>query len=647
MNSEPMDSVLPDKAPDAAVDYRVGIGTAWVQLRELARAEERQALVSQLEPVMQRFELGLFRLVVMGEIKKGKSSFVNALLGEHDLLPTQSDVATSTVYKLLYGPQRKFKVFFQPDIDTGKRREVVEISQEQLKDYGTEDGNPKNEKRVDFVGAELPHPLLKKGLVLVDTPGVGGLFRAHRDISLRYAPNADAVFFVLDSVEAVISKDEIQFLRELTSKGTNRIFFVQTKTDMTDTEQWQAWEIRNRQVLCENLGIPAANLHYFPVSAKLKKIADKRHDGQRLTDSGFLTVLDFLHRGLMATKERQMADDVARRFLQTCQQLALGVQEQVHLYQDRSKEESDRLREDYRRVKQELEEWNRTTYPAQVQRFGDQFTVLRQKAVQQLQEELDPGGSAVTEIIAGLRYAEAKPEEIAEAAQGIQQEWLMAVAERVAEVQREFNSQTSALLSETSRNLCGSHEAVPAGYILAQQQDVGGSGLSTEELPVHFGEFEALRNAMYGGMAGALMGNIAVGVLTVVFPPAGAAAWFAVIAGGIIGGTLADRDLACRRTEEVLAKLQGVLQNLARRCQRQAINQFSEIAASYERYARDTFRSAAEQAKETLQKRLKQVEEVGLQTKEQRQAEGQSLQRRLQEIRALEQSLQSLLNKPA
>ncbi len=584
MSTRPTGHGPSTKPTKAAVDYRAAIGTAWLQLQDIARSEGREALVNQLEPVMQRFELGLFRLVVMGEIKKGKSSFVNALLGEADLLPTQSDVATSTVFKLMYGPQRRFKVFFQPDIDTGKRRDVEEILPDQLRDYGTEDGNPNNEKRVDFIGVELPHPLLKQGLVLVDTPGVGGLFRAHRDISLRYAPNADALFFVLDSVEAVISKDEILFLRELTTKGTKRVFFVQTKTDVVDTEHWRAWESRNKQVLAETLGIPPGQLYYFPVSSKLKRIADKRHNGQRLAESGFLTVLDFLHHGLMAAKDRQMAQDVAQQFIRTCQQLAQGVQEQIHLYQDRSKEDTERLRDDYRRVQQELEQWNRTIHPEHVQYFGDQFSSLRQRIVQQLQEELEPCGTVVTDIIGGLRRADADPAEIIEAAETIQQDWLVTVAERVGELQREFNSRASELLSETCRKLSGGFESTPTTHILAQQQNVDGMAEGTEELPVHFGQFEALRNSMYGGMAGALMGSIAVGALSVVFPPAGAVAWLATVAGGIIGGSLADRDLVSRRKEEVLAKLQGVLQNLARRCQRQAVNQFMEIAASYERY---------------------------------------------------------------
>lgn len=161
----------------AKQDYRTAIGSAWVRLRQLAEEEHRPDVLSQLEPLMRRFELGIFRLVVMGEIKKGKSSFINALLGEHGLLPTQSDVATSTVYKILYGPERKFKVFFLPDIDTGKRREPLQIAEAELRCYGTEDGNPKNEKQVAFIGVELPNAMLKEGLVLVDTPGVGGLHK--------------------------------------------------------------------------------------------------------------------------------------------------------------------------------------------------------------------------------------------------------------------------------------------------------------------------------------------------------------------------------------------------------------------------------------------------------------------------------------
>src|SRR6056297_2159248 len=96
--------------------------------------EPRQA--DEILADLRRLNRGIFRLVVMGEIEKGKSSFINALLGEPELLPTSSDIATSTVFKLIYGPERKYKVFFLPDADSGAVFPAKEISRDELVQYG-------------------------------------------------------------------------------------------------------------------------------------------------------------------------------------------------------------------------------------------------------------------------------------------------------------------------------------------------------------------------------------------------------------------------------------------------------------------------------------------------------------------------------
>jgi predicted GTPase len=192
----------------------------------------------RIQSELEQYRRGLFRLVVVGEIKKGKSSFINALLGEPYPLPVVSDVATSTVFKVTYGDTRKYKVFFYPKNpdEPDERTDTLEITHEQVVDYGTEDKNPRNEKGVDFIGVKLPHPLLKSGVMIIDTPGLGGLFREHSEITWRYVPNADAIFFVFDSVEAVASKDEMEYLKKL-RKMTPFLFFVQARIDLVSTEQ--------------------------------------------------------------------------------------------------------------------------------------------------------------------------------------------------------------------------------------------------------------------------------------------------------------------------------------------------------------------------------------------------------------------------
>jgi hypothetical protein len=56
---------------------------------------------------------------------------------------------------------------------------------------------------------------LVSGIVIVDTPGVGGLVKEHKAITFRHAPRADGIFFVVDSVESPIGAGEIVFLKDL------------------------------------------------------------------------------------------------------------------------------------------------------------------------------------------------------------------------------------------------------------------------------------------------------------------------------------------------------------------------------------------------------------------------------------------------
>ncbi|MCR4413970.1 MAG: dynamin family protein, partial [Thermoguttaceae bacterium] len=568
-------------------------------------------------------------------------------LGEVNLLPTDTDVATSTVYKVMYGPWRKFKVFFLPDVDTGERPDVLEIDESQLAEYGTEDRNPNNEKRVDFIGVELPHPLLRQGLVLVDTPGVGGLHRAHRRISRQYAPNADAVFFVLDSVEAVISADEIAFLQDLYSNVTKRIFFVQTKTDMADMQQVEAWQARNKQLLAEKLDIPPEHLNYFPVSAKLKRIADERRDGIRFSQSGFLAVLDFIHRGLMAAKDRQLSSDVARRLGRFCSDQIGHVREQLSIYRQESQKELMRLQQELQGIRDKMDQWRRTVYPAQVQKFSDRFTALRRRKQQEIQELLDPSGPLVVDVIQRLRESDKSANELADLSDVFQQDWLVAAADAMRRVRHGFNQEFTVLIEdvmkETCKTLADGVDSESITSLVSGEHEIDSRDLiSREKLPTRLGVFEQARSALYGGMAGMMMAKIATGVVAFVFAPLPTVGVLAALAGAAIGGALGRKELATRKREEVLARLQSVLQNLSRRCGRQFLTEFAEIADYYERHARDLFKKAADQTQDSVRQRLKQLEQVRSQTSEQSQSEAEKVQRKLEELTAIERQLRAV-----
>lgn len=253
------------------------------------------------EEILRKLELwgaGSFTIVVMGEIKAGKSSFINALLGHRDLVPVHSNIATSTIFKISYGPSVSYRVFFTKT--SGKT--PLDITPDQVDKYGTESGNPLNENEVDYIQVTCPAPLLKGGLTLIDTPGLGGLYRQHKQITYQYVPFADAVFVVTDGSNAPIGKAEIELFTTL-QKVTTQIAFVQTKSRILDSEAREARVVNNRAILKKYA--PNTETPLFVVDSETKQDADapaSENDRRekKLVRSGFLNVYAFIEQNIRA-----------------------------------------------------------------------------------------------------------------------------------------------------------------------------------------------------------------------------------------------------------------------------------------------------------------------------------------------------------
>lgn len=625
------------------------LNAVWADLQALALQFNQLDLLQPVKPDLERYELGLFRLVVMGEIKKGKSSFINALLAEPDLLPTSDDIATSTVFKLLYGPKLQYKVFFQPDTDTGNRPPPLLIPSNEVSKYGTESGNPGNHLRVDFIGVELPNPLLQQGFVLVDTPGVGGLFKSHRDITWRYAPAADAVFFVLDSVESVISQDEISFLQELTSKMTKNVYFIQTKTDIAGEEQWQGWRDRNMAVLSDKLGLSKDQFFYFPVSSKLKGIADKRQSGKYLTDSGFLTVLDFLNRGLMKSKQRQLAGKLSSGLFRIQKQLLMDISERFRIHNAKSKEDKDKIAGEYKDARGQFDEWQRGSYLNEMRLLNKLISEAKTQSRNLLQVELDPTGPISTSILREINSKEFDPKELNVQARQIQQECLAQASCRVGQIYEEFNSRVTHLLVNTINSLA-------EGFKMPSIQDnslVSSSGNSVIDLEntlnMKFNTFDEVRNAFLGFSTGGALAGAGVTLVSILFPPAAAVMAVAGIFGGLYGAFQASNSALDRKREEAVARLRGVLQDLLRKVQRQAMVQFDEMVFLWEMRAEEALKGAAESQKVLMESRLKLIENSRNRSLEEIQESDKTLEaarKVLEKVTANLMSIQKIL-KPA
>lgn len=193
---------------------------------QLTRQAGHPDLTRRIEAEAETWKDTEVRIVVAGEIKRGKTSFINALLDHADLLPVDADVATSVHLAVRHAPSLTIEAVRRPP-EGGEER--ISIGPDQLVDYASMQGQAVLREGVVGVEVGLPHPLLERGLVVIDTPGVGGLTRGHRDSSLAALRYADALLFTV-SVEEPISLSELRFLAEA-SERIDTVVMVLTKVD--------------------------------------------------------------------------------------------------------------------------------------------------------------------------------------------------------------------------------------------------------------------------------------------------------------------------------------------------------------------------------------------------------------------------------
>ncbi|MBN2641689.1 MAG: dynamin family protein [Victivallales bacterium] len=575
------------------------------EFNKIAVAHGREESVERISLIESRLQRGIFRLIVVGEIKKGKSSFINALLGIENMLPTASDVATSTVYKIVYGPKRKLTVFFKniinEDGSPAQERPPMQIEPEQIEEFGTETGNPDNKKDVEFIAVEVPHSLLKSGLVIVDTPGLGGLFHHHADITWNYIPKADAVFFILDSVEAVASTDEMEFLKKLRSI-TPLVTFIQTKIDAAQREVWQGWEIRNKEIIAKATGMYDNDIVYFPVSANMKFTADRKKSSKHLQRSGYVDVLDYVKKDLIAGKQRRLKTRLVKAVMGEIGTLLDELNRKNAVLAANTDEQLNKLEAETKDTRSEFEQWERDVYRPEYNGFRDQMARLRQDTLSDLQNQLDPSpnGPIVAPIIRHFREKDFNPKELNENASEVQSKTVEYCSRIIHQIQDNYNKQSQNLLFNTMQAMGHEDSLVKYDKEMSSHGFMGDTPF-VDNLQMNFNKFESVRQVAYAGMFPAMAANIAAAII---FPPAIVPM---MIIGGVTGLILGRKGLVEKKKDEAVRKLQSVLQETVSRVQRFAFQQFQETSLVYETQSRDAFSNAVDDYRASIDQTIKDI----------------------------------------
>ncbi len=169
----------------------------------------------------------LIDVAILGQFKSGKSSFLNSLIGK-PILPVGVTPVTTTITRLQYG-KRERAIIRQFD---GRE---IEADIAAIGEFTSEAQNPANQKNVEVVDAELPSLEKYAGLRLVDTPGLGSIFKYHMEISENWLPEVGAALLAISS-DRPLAENDLQLIRDL-RKHTPKIVLLLTKADLLSPDQ--------------------------------------------------------------------------------------------------------------------------------------------------------------------------------------------------------------------------------------------------------------------------------------------------------------------------------------------------------------------------------------------------------------------------
>ncbi len=270
------------------------------QLAEVADAVGMVTLARDIRTTrIPKLEAERFHLVVLGEFNHGKSTFVNAMLGQ-DVLPTGITPTTASINHVVYADKPAARVV----LTSGESR-VIDPGH--LKDWVTVAGGHAAE--VAYVELGFPSELLRNNVVLVDTPGVNDLNEQRAEVTYGYVPRADAVVFLLDAGQA-LKDSEREFLRSrVLEAARDRLIFVLGKIDLLSADEKDAVVDYVKKGLAQITPDPVM----FPLSAKAR--------------SGMTELMQYLERFLARDRAQVILDNAAADAARTASYLEnnLGV----------------------------------------------------------------------------------------------------------------------------------------------------------------------------------------------------------------------------------------------------------------------------------------------------------------------------------
>lgn len=241
----------------------------------------------------------IFSVGVVGEFKRGKSTVINALLGQ-DILPRDIKPCSASLNRVTYDMKAHAEIIF-------KNGDKKEIPVEEIDNYVTKLTEKSRQLSATVQEARLYYPCAycRNGVEIIDTPGLNDDDNM-TSITFSVLPQLDASIMVISPLSP-FSQYEEEFLRSrLLTSDLGRVMFVINMMDLIDEEDREKSIEYLRERIQENvLGKvrdtygqdsreykecqkKMGDIHLYPVSAKKALKGKLKGDDEKIKESGYL-----------------------------------------------------------------------------------------------------------------------------------------------------------------------------------------------------------------------------------------------------------------------------------------------------------------------------------------------------------------------
>lgn len=333
-----------------------------LRLADLGHRLGADAIAEESKELAARVSEGRFYVACIGQFKRGKSTLLNALVGDA-VVPTGFLPVTAVPTVIRFGDRLHARV----RMHDGSWRDIA-VSE--LKEYVTEELNPENQKAVDGAEVFAPSPLLSTGMCFVDTPGLGSVFAKNATTTRSFIPHIDAALVVVGA-DPPIGGDELALV-EAVGQQIQDLILVLNKADRTADSERAAAAKFTRDLLEKRL--------HRPMESVLEVSAVERIE-HRGPSRDWSKLLDSLHR-LVEDSGAQLVRAACDRGVNRLSEQLLTIINQDRHALERPIEESERriasMNETIREAEHSMHEL-RFLFMAEQQRISDLFVERRRR----------------------------------------------------------------------------------------------------------------------------------------------------------------------------------------------------------------------------------------------------------------------------